>query len=795
MIGHTLDVLEFSKLKDLLSRYASSELALVRIEELHPLTHLDRIRHLLDLCTEAKEVCLTSDAFRFDGLTDIHALLDRASKVGAILEADELLRVSSVAGCARRVRRAMAKLGRLPLLSELTVSLPSFPEFEDRLSQCISPEGEILDHASPELRRIRRQLHTTREGIRSRLERLIKDPQHQKMIQDSVVTLRNDRFVIPLKQDYRGNLQGVVQGQSGSGATLFVEPMDVIESNNALHRLANAERQEIRRILKSLTEELHTLTPEFRVALDILGELDFLAAKARLSIDLDATAPELNTNGFLNLVRARHPLLLMKLRQEPQEDPEQPSEVVPTDVHLGDEFNMLVVTGPNTGGKTIVLKTVGLLTLMAQSGLHIPAGDGSEVGIFSHVFADIGDEQSIEQNLSTFSSHMSQIIHILSQTDRDCLVLLDELGAGTDPTEGTALGMAIMDELQARESRSIITTHYGALKVHAHTSPKVENSSMEFDWHTLRPTYRLRIGVPGSSNALRIAERLGLSDSVITMAQEYIETDHIAVEDLITSMERERRELHQDRQELRELLTDAESKQQAYEELLQQFDDEQQERLRMAEKEAAEIVTSARRLVENTVADIRREQASKESIRQAHTEIDQVRDGLQKGRKRSKKPKQPQNKLTLGDKVRVKTLGRFAEVVSVDPNGKQVKVRLGKMQLSVDVTDLELAEESLNRARVTPSVVDLQYTKRSTVSTSLHLLGMLAEDAIQAVDKYLDDAYLAGLTSVTLVHGKGTGALAAATKELLKEHPQVKLYRRGGRGEGGEGVTIVTLKD
>ncbi len=595
MVGHTLKVLEFDKLKDILSRYVTSDLALIRIQELHPITDAVQIKYLLDLCTECKEICLTSEAFDFEGLTDIHALLGRASRSGSILEAEQLLSVGAVARCARRVKRAMAKMNAHPLLRQMIAPLPTFPELEEQLTRCISPDGEILDHASPELRRIRKQLSSTRSAIRNRLETLLKDPQHQKTIQDNVITLRNDRFVIPIKQDHRGNLSGVVQGQSGSGATLFIEPMSVIESNNDLHRLAHAERQEIRRILKSLTDELRPLVDEFRHALDILGELDFLAAKARLSIEIDGIAPELNTRGFLRLIRARHPLLEWNLKNRQIDNPKSPapsfrSEVVPTDVHLGESFNLLVVTGPNTGGKTVVLKTVGLLTLMAQSGLHIPASDGSKIAIFHQIFADIGDEQSIEQNLSTFSSHMTHIIEILEHADQESLVLLDELGAGTDPTEGTALGMAIMDTLQDRGSRGIITTHYGVLKAHAHTSDKIENASMEFDWRTLQPTFRLQIGIPGSSHALRIAERLGLSSTITEAAQQYMNTDHVAVEDLIISMERERKELKAERQQLQTLLVAAESKYQLYDNLLAELESEKEERRERAEREAKEIV-------------------------------------------------------------------------------------------------------------------------------------------------------------------------------------------------------------
>ena len=479
MVAHTEQVLEYDKLKSLLKKYALSQLGVFRVEQLRPSRQIDEIREQQKLCSEAKAYYQSSNGFPLRGLTDISPVLRKAAKPGAVLEADQLLDVSRAAHVAQKVRRGLAKLDAddFPTLCAMADNLPTFVELAKCITDCIGSEGEILDQASPTLRKIRRQLVNTREKIQSKLETILRSSHHQKSLQENIITLRNDRYVIPIKQDARSHFPGIVQGQSTSGATVFIEPFSIVELNNTLHLLADEERQEIRRVLLVLSEQVRECGANLEAALDILGELDFLGAKTQLSINLNAVQPRLNTRGYVNLISARHPLLEASLQLQARNGKsDTPEQVVPTDFHIGDSFQTVVVTGPNTGGKTVVLKTIGLLTLMAQSGLHIPARSGSEIAVFEDIFADIGDEQSIEQNLSTFSSHITKIIEILKQIDRGgnpnrkseqdgkSLVLLDELGAGTDPSEGAALGMAILDRLGQNGARTIVTTHYGTLK-------------------------------------------------------------------------------------------------------------------------------------------------------------------------------------------------------------------------------------------------------------------------------------------------------------------------------------------
>ena len=813
MSSHAEKVLEYDKLKLLLKKYTLSQLGASRVEELTPSRQIDEIRHQQTLCSESKFFYHTLGGFPLRGLKDISPVLRKVAKPGASLEIDQLLDIGRVAQVAQNVKRAMGKLNDkdLPNLCAIVDNLPTFPEIVESIAKCLSPEGEVHDEASPALRTIRRHLVSTRENLQSKLEAILRSPHHQKAIQENVITSRNDRYVIPIKQDSRSYFPGIVQGQSSSGATVFIEPFSVVELNNNLHQLADEERQEIRRILLSLSDQVREHLPALELALDILGELDFLGAKAQLSIDLNCTEPCLNTRGFLKLTEARHPLLEVNLRKpaplippageggtaEGFPEPERPERIVPIDVYLGEPFHTLVITGPNTGGKTVVLKTVGLLTLMAQSGLHIPAQSGSELAVFGQVFADIGDEQSIEQNLSTFSSHITKIIEILKHADENSLVLLDELGAGTDPTEGAALGMAILDWLGQHKVRTIVTTHYGALKAYAHTREGMENASMEFDWLTLCPTYRLLIGVPGSSNAIKIAERLGMPEPLAASAKSYIGNQTIAVEDLIVSMQESQRELEAEREIVQGKIRDADAAYQKHQELVSRFEAERERLKDEAEKEAAEVLKNARRLVEGTIAEVRREQASKESIRSAFIHIEKAQNALEQSRQR----KSPMKKaaafqdVQIGDKVRLKSLNRFGEILSISNGKASLTVQVGNMRMQVSHEEIEIASPQDNRPQLSPSVLDIQYNKVGTVKTELNLQGKMVSEALEETDKYLDDAFLAGLARVRIVHGKGTGALRAAIHDLLRQHPLASSFQVAPLNEGGEGATVVTLKE
>ena len=811
MAAHTEKVLEYDKLKSLLKKYTLSQLGVSRVEKLRPSRNINEIREQQKLCSEAKAFYETSDGFPLRGLTDISPVLRKAAKLGAILEADQLLDVSRLANVAQNVRRWLAKIDAddFPNLCTLMNNLPTFIGLSKSITDCVGSEGEILDQASRTLRHIRRQLANTREKIQSKLETILRSSHHQKSLQENIITLRNDRYVIPIKQDARSHFPGIVQGQSTSGATVFIEPFSVVELNNTLHLLADEEREEIRKILFSLSEQVRECAANLESAIDKLGELDFLGAKTELSLKLNAVEPRLNTRGFVKLKSARHPLLEASLQTRGSGTPEH---IVPTDLHIGDSFNTVVITGPNTGGKTVVLKTIGLLTLMAQSGLHIPALSGSEIAVFDDIFADIGDEQSIEQNLSTFSSHITKIIEILKHVepgnshnskprhDGKWLVLLDELGAGTDPTEGAALGMAILDRLGQSGARTIVTTHYGTLKSFAHTQEGMENASMEFDWQTLSPTYRLLIGVPGSSNAIKIAQRLGMADSITAEAKAHMGGRLATVEDCIVSMQESQRELEAEREIVQVKVRAAETKFKKHEALISQFEVERDELKRAAEKDAAEIVKNARKLIEQTIADVRKEGASKRSVRSAFTHIENAEKELKQHHSPKKQawtdlPSLP--KIQVGDKVRLKGLNQFGEVLSIIKGSKApLKIRVRNMTMQVSYDEVELCPEVGGDApNLSPSVLDVQDLKAGVVETELNLRGKTVNDALDETDKYLDDAFLAGLSTVRIIHGKGTGALRGAIQKYLREHPLVVDFQEAPLYEGGAGVTTISLKD
>lgn len=812
MLPNVETALEFDKLKNLLKRYTVSELGNARVDKLAPSDSLDIVRNLLKLCTEVKSIQQQSGDIPLNGLTDIGQILRQASISGAILEPEAFLNVVKVAELPSQIKKKFNNQDRedFPRLLYIVDSLPVFDEIVKIISYCISPEGTVLDRASSDLRAIRRKLIKSRENIHQKLEAILRSPDHQKSIQESVITFRNNRYVIPIKQDARPFFSGVVQGQSTSGATYFMEPLSIVEMNNALHEAVEAENREIRKILLDLTDRIRERIDDFESALNLLAELDFLNAKARFSNELNAVEPKLNTNGVVNLSEARHPLLEFQVRANSQSKkqkksesakPEhrQPTRVVPTDVRVGKSFKTLVITGPNTGGKTVVLKTVGLLCLMAQSGLHIPAASGSKLPIFNHIFADIGDDQNIEQSLSTFSSHITKIAEMLNAIENSesahTLVLLDEIGAGTDPTEGTALGMAILAWLSERNVSTIVTTHYGALKAYTHTQNNLENASMEFDGSTLKPTYRLKIGVPGSSNALKIAEQLGLPSRILADAESNLGNNNIAVEDLLIQLQQTQQELDTERQQLHEKIHLAETEYQKHRELIDTFEKEQQTRLQDAEKEALKIVSTARRTVDNVVADIRREQASKASIREAFTKIETAKKQLKPDppKKQTKK-----NKLSVkvGDKVRIIKLNRFGEITTIDKHSSTpLQIRVGSMQMQLSYNDIDNVVPKKESQNLTTSVLEMQYSKANSVKEELCIHGMLVKEGLDITDKYLDDAYLAGLLTVRILHGKGTGALRGAVHEVLDANPHVANYQYAPHNEGGEGVTVVKFKE
>lgn len=808
MLSNVEKALEYDKIKALLKKYTASQLGTARVDTLTPFYDVGKVRYLQALCSETKCFYQLYGGIPLNGLRDIRGSLKRAAKTGSILDAEELLEVRKVAKIPSDIHRTFEKREReeFPNLFSIVDVLPDFPELVEAIDYCINPEGGLLDRASPELRNIRRKLSRLRENIQQKLEATLRSPEHQKAIQESVITSRNNRYVIPIKQEARSFFPGVVQGQSTSGATFFVEPLGVVQMNNELHETAEAEHREIQRILLDLTDRVRDYLSELELSLDLLAELDFLSAKARFSLELSAVEPKLNTRGVIKLIDARHPLLEFHLRNaqkadtDPEEDANLPDQIVPTNVHIGKDFKTLVITGPNTGGKTVVLKTVGLFVLMAQSGLHIPAEHGSKIGIFEHVFADIGDDQGIEQNLSTFSSHITKIAEMLKTIEISdySLVLLDEIGAGTDPSEGTALGMALLDWLGSRQVNTIVTTHYGALKAYAHTQQSMENASMEFDWTTLRPTYRLQVGVPGSSNALKIAAQLGIPSEILDEAETHMGNNNVAVEDLLVRLQETQSELDTERERLEDKIQEADTAYQKHRELLQTLEADQQTLKQQAENEARNIVAGARRTVEHLVADIRKEQASKASIRNAFSKIETAKKSLQQ--EKPKKQPEPSKKVKIevgiGDKVRVKKLNRFGEVTAIKSSGKvPLQVLMGDMRMQVAYDDIDSVHPKQKSAHLSTSVLDIQYNKASAVSGELDMHGMRAQEASERINKYLDDAILAGLPSVRILHGKGTGTLRQVVHAALKEYPHVVNYKPASFDEGGEGVTIATFKE
>ena len=809
MDGDIERILEFDKIKGIIAGYCASGLGKSLAQKLKPLTDITRIQRMLNICSEVKDIKLAGDKLSLGGLRDIRRLMKKAEVSGAILEPQELLDILSTIQVARRlINFAEESTEEYPIMSEIISGLSEFPDLEKSIPACVDLDGNIMDSASPQLARIRRQLVTAREKVISLLESILRSPHYQTAIQENLVTIRNNRYVIPVKQNFRSSLPGVIQSSSASGATVFIEPAGVVELNNKSRDLEDQERIEIRKILKELTDNVREALPDLEPTVQILAEIDLMNAKVQICIRLGTTKPKLNRDGYIELTQARHPILQIT---SDEDDDNDGRKVVPINFSIGDGFDTLVITGPNTGGKTVALKTIGILTLMMQIGLHIPADEGSQMSVFQDVFADIGDEQSIEQNLSTFSSHMTRIIRIVEAADNTSLVLLDELGAGTEPSEGAALGMAILDFLHSRGVKTIATTHHDSLKAHAHSQEGMENASVAFDLKTLKPTYELRIGVPGSSNALRIADRLGLPKEIGEKARDYLGSEALEVADLISTVEGMHRDLEEQKELAEEKVLSASRTQREHELLLQQLKSRKRKLEREALLEASNIVQNARKLAESTISELRKEKASPKSVQN-------VRQTLIKAKKEIasavESPPQVESReavsgeLKAGDEIYVSSLRRRGILMSLPDAKNMVRLRIGNAKLNVPMSDVRVAlNAEPSRAKVVaandnkgtePPVparnISIRQSRKSGILPTLDLRGDRAEEALDRTDKYLDDAALAGLESVYIVHGKGTGVLRTVVTELLMDHPHVAGFRLGNRNEGGEGVTVVELK-
>lgn len=803
----SLEVLEFPKIRQRLAKLAGFAPGRELAEALEPSSDPLAVAFAQEETAEALALLWREGGLPWAGIHDLRPALRRA-KLGAVLEPEELLGVADTVRGGVRIRRFLEERAeRFPRLAGLGAALPSLPELVAELHRCLTEQGEVADAASPALGRLRAQARTLQNRLREKLDSLVTSPEVVRYLQEPLVTLRHDRFVIPVRREYKHLVPGVVHDQSASGATLFVEPLAVVELNNQLRQVTAAEEEEVRRILAELSERVAASASELAGAMEALGKLDFLLAKGKLAREMDGTAPRLNREGRLNLRRARHPLLT--------------GAVVPIDVTLGEEFTTLVITGPNTGGKTVTLKTIGLLTLMAQAGLHVPAADGSELAVFAEVFADIGDEQSIEQNLSTFSAHLTNLVRILRLLSANNLVLLDELGAGTDPTEGAALAMALLDRLHRQGARTVATTHYPELKTFAYTRPGVENASVEFDVETLSPTYHLTVGIPGRSNAFEIASRLGLPEEIIAEARRLMNREATRFEDVLRAVAENRRSAEEHRRRAEEERRRLEALTAEYEDQLHRVQEERERLLTEARQEAEELLREARQTIDRLVGELRREAKERpdqreETVRQVRGELAEQSERLSQGLGRDRSeplgkaellppPSARRAPLEEGTRVRIVRLDREGVVLSPPTSAGEILVQAGSLRMTLrpeDVVALPPIAEATSgshRGFTSPRPREenheqLARSKAAAVRSELDLRGLTVEEAWELVTKYLDDAVLAGLSHVRLIHGKGTGALRQGLRERLESHPGVAEYGYAAPAEGGDGVTIVRLE-
>lgn len=782
----TLDKLEFNKIIKMLIKECSSSLGEKKAQALEPIFDYEQIVLWQEETSEGVLIRRLEPQIPLGGLVDTKSSI-RKAEVGGLLEAEEFLRIEANLRATRKLKSFLTKKKQYscPRMEWWAGQLTPLPNLEEDINNIISPEGEIRDDASFELARTRKRIATLLNRIKDKLDNMIKSDTYQKYLQDPIITIRGDRYVIPVKQEYRGQVPGIIHDQSASGATLFIEPMAVVEMNNDLRKALVEERDEVNRILQELSKNVGTYVVELRDNLEVLAQIDFIFAKARLSEKMSAVAPKIVEDQKIDIIKGRHPLI-------------SPQEVVPLTISLGKDFDALVITGPNTGGKTVTLKTVGLFVLMSQSGLHIPAELGSTIGLFNRVFADIGDEQSIEQSLSTFSSHMTNIVKILGQGDNKTLVLMDELGAGTDPSEGAALAIAIIDYLLDKDAKIIATTHYSELKTYAFNEARVQNASVEFDIKTLRPTYHLLIGVPGKSNAFEIASRLGLNTEVVQKARGLITQDEKNVADLIESLEANQLASEKNKLETELRLKVATAKLQAIEKEEEALEAKAEKALYNAQVEALEIVKKARRESEEIIKEIRT--LAKEEILKAEQKALDLKKSLEEEENKfsSKVFKGPKitgkkpTKVKVGQEVFIPKLNQSGTVITEPNSNGELQIQAGILKITVNIDELQLAEHKVAPQKT--GIGKLVSSKSEQIRPELDFRGTTVDEAIIIVDKYLDDAYLAGLAQVSLIHGKGTGVLRSHIRDMLKNHPHVRAFRTGGLNEGGTGVTIVEFK-
>ncbi|MBF1156539.1 MAG: endonuclease MutS2 [[Eubacterium] sulci] len=788
-----LETLEYKKIIAQLKREMGSAASAKLADELTPLTSEKIIKEELRSTTEAVDLIVRKGPLPTGGLYDIREALLLAKKGGS-LTMRQLLEVQNVLGISSEVVAFMHDdaLPELKYIGEMVDLIVEFTALEKEISRCILTEDEMADNASPKLKDIRRSIHQQNQAIKNKLSRIITSSSNKTYLQDTIVTMRDGRYVIPVKQEYRSFFPGMVHDQSKGGATLFIEPQGVVELNNKLRELEVEEQLEIARILAELSSRVAEHYREIRSNLELLIKLDFIMAKGKLSCKMHASEPKIDADGELRLISARHPLIEYK-------------KAVPVDIRIGGDYRTLIITGPNTGGKTVSLKTAGLLVMMAQSGLHIPASHASTLPIFGEVFADIGDEQSIEQSLSTFSSHMKNIVSIIDKASYDSLVLVDELGAGTDPTEGAALAIAILERFYDSGALTMATTHYNELKKYALATSGVENAAMEFDVETLTPTYRLLIGVPGKSNAFEISKKLGLSESVIERASEHIKHGDMEFENVISSIEDDKRKAAADRLDAESMRAEIEERLKKLEEKEKAISEKRADIIAEAKREARELLRETKSAVKDVQKDLRRLQKSG-----AHTNLNT--GALEKSRRKineaedlvsEKVVKQVNSEpvsadtLKIGDRVKLLTIGQNGTILSLPDEKGNLMINIGALKVKARLQDLMLINEGKDRkpqAKSSSKYGSLLRSKSSSVSASINVMGKNLEDALADVEKYLDDVYMAGLDMVSIIHGRGGGILKDGIRQMLKRKKYVDSYGAASYNDGGEGVTIVRMK-
>ena len=785
----SLSTLEYTKILKSLSECAKNDDAKTMAEELKPSSDFREVERALAETDAAVTMSLKFGSPEILRVEPVDGAIKRLD-VGGALSAAELLNVARLLKCIRNLKRYTKE--QTGVLEEYFSELVSAKPIEDEINRAIVSEDEIADAASPALANVRRKMKNAGAKIKDSLDSMVRSGHYQKFLMDNIVTMRNNRYVVPVKAEHRSEVPGIVHDMSASGSTVFIEPSSVVNANNELHELEIKEKAEIEKVLYELSNKVAEISEQVKYNYETLILIDFIFAKAKLALDMKAVCPKLNTDGKIKIVKGRHPLI-------------DKSKIVPIDVRLGDDFDVLVVTGPNTGGKTVVLKTIGLFCIMTQAGLHIPANDESEMPVFDDIFADIGDEQSIEQSLSTFSSHMKNIVHIVENAGPNSLVLFDELGAGTDPVEGAALATAIIESIRLIGAKIVATTHYSELKLYALSTNGIENASCEFDVETLSPTYKLLIGVPGKSNAFAISKKLGLPDSIIERSKEKLSDENIKFEDVLGSIEENRVSAQKAREEQERMRREIEQLKDELQREREKIDKKKDKIYDNARAKAEKIIKQAQEDTERMLEEIKqlqKEKRNKEAVRA----MEEVRKELKLKEKSNVRPKNRRsggvksnvnlNTLKLGSNVLIIDLNDKGTVLSINKDNQTAVIQVGIMKITAKISNLVVLEDEKG-SKPESYVAPKRSTGINTAmsgKTEVDLRGMTIGEAELEVDKFLDESVLSGLSEVSLIHGKGTGALRAGIHEYLRHHPHVRKYRLGRFGEGDIGVTIVELK-